>query len=84
MNKIKEKCEINNCNIPVLAKIVDMNPPEIEIKSPEDGSFVDAGEITVSGTVEDTSRNITVDVNGKKSLTFRRGLERKSAFGFRT
>ncbi|AKB57866.1 MULTISPECIES: DUF3344 domain-containing protein [Methanosarcina] len=77
VNKIKEKCEINNCNIPVLAKIVDMNPPEIEIKSPEDGSFVDAGEITVSGTVEDTSRNITVDVNGKKALLSEGGWSAK-------
>lgn len=67
-NKIKETCEVNNCNIPVLAKVVDMTPPKIEIKSPEDGSLVDAGDITVSGTVEDTSRNLTVDVNGKKAL----------------
>ncbi|WP_011307735.1 DUF3344 domain-containing protein [Methanosarcina barkeri] len=68
VNKIKEKCEVNNYNVPVLAKVIDITPPEIEIKSPEDGSFVDAGEITVSGTVEDTSRNLTVDVNGKKAL----------------
>lgn len=67
-NKIKEICEVNNCNIPVLAKIIDMNPPQIEITSPEDGSFVDAGEVTVSGTVEDTSQNLTVDVNGNKAL----------------
>jgi hypothetical protein len=45
-----------------------MNPPQIEITSPEDGSFVDAGEVTVSGTVEDTSQNLTVDVNGNKAL----------------
>ncbi len=67
-NKIKETSEVNNFNAPVLAKIVDMTPPEIEIKSPEDGGFVDAGEITVSGTVEDTSRNLTVDVNGRKAM----------------
>lgn len=67
-NKIKEICEVNNCNVPVLAKIIDMNPPKIEITSPEDGSFVDAGEVTVSGTVEDTSQNLTVDVNGNKAL----------------
>jgi len=67
-NKIKETSEVNNFNAPVLAKIVDMTPPEIEIESPEDGGFVDAGEITVSGTVEDTSRNLTVDVNGRKAM----------------
>ncbi|OEU41569.1 hypothetical protein BGV40_14185 [Methanosarcina sp. Ant1] len=67
-NKTKEICEVNNWNIPILAKIVDMNPPKLEIKSPEDGSLVDAGNVTISGTVEDTSRNLTVDVNGNKAM----------------
>ncbi|MDD4249838.1 MAG: DUF3344 domain-containing protein, partial [Methanosarcina sp.] len=64
-NKKQELCEVNNCNTPFLARIVDLTPPELEIDSPEDGSLVDAGYLTVSGTVEDTNQNLTVDVNGQ-------------------
>ena len=67
-NKKKELCEVNNWNTPFLARIVDLTPPELEIESPEDGSLVDAGYLTVSGTVEDTNRNLTVDVNGEIAL----------------
>ncbi|WP_235283643.1 MULTISPECIES: DUF3344 domain-containing protein [unclassified Methanosarcina] len=67
-NKKKELCEINNWNTPFLAKIVDLTPPELEIENPEDGGLVDAGYLTVSGTVKDTNRNLTVDVNGQKAL----------------
>jgi len=67
-NKKKETCEVNNWNTPFLARIVDLTPPELEIDSPEDGSLVDPGYLTVSGTVEDTNRNLTVDVNGKTAL----------------
>ncbi len=67
-NKKTELCEVNNWNTPFLARIVDLTPPELEIDSPEDGSLVDAGYITVSGTVEDTSQNLTVDVNGQIAL----------------
>jgi len=67
-NKKKELCEVNNWNTPFLARIVDLTPPEIEIEYPEDGDSVDAGYLTVSGTVEDTNRNLTVDVNGQKAL----------------
>jgi len=67
-NKKKELCEVNNWNTPFLAKIVDLTPPELEIECPEDGSLVDAGYLTVSGTVEDTNRNLTVDVNGQTAL----------------
>lgn len=67
-NKKKELCEVNNWNTPFLARIVDLTPPELEIEHPEDGSLVDAGYLTVSGTVKDTSRNLTVDVNGQTAL----------------
>ena len=67
-NKKKELCEVNNWNTPFLARIVDLTPPELEIDSPEDGSLVDPGYLTVSGTVEDTNRNLTVDVNGQTAL----------------
>jgi len=67
-NKKKELCEVNNWNTPFFARIVDLTPPELEIDSPEDGSLVDAGYLTVSGTVEDTSQNLTVDVNGQTAL----------------
>ena len=67
-NRKKELCEINNWNIPFLANIIDLTPPEIEIDSPLDGSSVSSGYLKVSGTVEDTSRNTTVDVNGQKAL----------------
>lgn len=72
-NKVKELREVNNMNSPVIAKVIDMTPPELEIKSPEDGSFVDTGNLTVSGTVEDTSRNLTVKVNGKKATLSKDG-----------
>jgi subtilase family serine protease len=73
-NKKKELCEVNNWNTPFLARIVDLTPPEIEIEYPEDGDSVDAGYLTVSGTVEDTNRNLTVDVNGQKALLSGREL----------
>ncbi|HII79960.1 MAG TPA: DUF3344 domain-containing protein [Methanosarcina sp.] len=67
-NKKKELCEVNNWNTPILARIVDLTPPELEISYPEDGDSVDAGYITVSGMVKDTNRNLTVDVNGQTAL----------------
>ncbi len=67
-NKKKELCEINNWNTPFLANVVDLTPPEVKIESPADGSSVASGYLTVSGTVEDTSKNLTVDVNGQKAL----------------
>ncbi|AAM05166.1 DUF3344 domain-containing protein [Methanosarcina acetivorans] len=67
-NKKKETCEVNNWNSPFLAKVVDLTPPELEIDYPEDGARVDAGYLTVSGTIEDTNRNLTVDVNGQNAL----------------
>jgi len=67
-NKKKELCEINNWNTPFLANVVDLTPPEVKIEFPADGSSVASGYMTVSGTVEDTSKNLTVDVNGQKAL----------------
>lgn len=56
--------EINNNNTPLTVNVIDFTPPEIKIDEPGYGETVDTDKITVSGTVEDTSRNITVSVNG--------------------
>ncbi|MBE0522811.1 MAG: DUF3344 domain-containing protein [Methanosarcinales archaeon] len=58
-----ELCESNNNNTPLILNVIDFTPPEIEIDQPEDGEIVETDVITVSGTIEDTSRNITVLVN---------------------
>ena len=68
MDNKDELNEINNWNMPFLANIIDLTPPEIEIDTPEDGSLVDAGYLTVSGTVEDTDQNLAIDVNGQKAM----------------
>ncbi|WP_255335471.1 DUF3344 domain-containing protein [Methanosarcina sp. KYL-1] len=64
----KELCEINNNNTPLKVNIIDLTPPEIEIEQPEDGESVNSGLILVSGTVEDTSEDISVTVNGEPAL----------------
>jgi subtilase family serine protease len=56
--------ETNNNNTPLTVNVIDFTPPEIKIDKPGNGEIVDTDKITVSGTVEDTSRNITVSVNG--------------------
>jgi len=63
-DKKAELCETNNNNTPLIINVIDFTPPEIEIDQPEDGEIVDTDVITVSGTIEDTSKNITVLVNG--------------------
>ena len=63
-DKKAELCEINNNNTPLTVNVIDFTPPEIEIEQPEDGEIVETDVITVSGTIEDTSKNITVLVNG--------------------
>jgi subtilase family serine protease len=63
-DKKAELCEINNNNTPLTVNVIDFTPPEIEIDQPEDGEIVDTDVITISGTIEDTSKNITVLVNG--------------------
>jgi len=63
-DKKAELCEINNNNTPLIVNVIDFTPPEIEIDQPEDGVIVETDVITVSGTIEDTSKNITVYVNG--------------------
>jgi len=63
-DKKAELCETNNNNTPLTVNVIDFTPPEIEIDQPEDGEIVDTDVITVSGTIEDTSKNITVLVNG--------------------
>jgi len=64
LDKKAELCEINNNNTPLTVNVIDFTPPEIEIDQPEDGEIVDTDVITVSGTIEDTSKNITVLING--------------------
>jgi len=63
-DKKAELCETNNNNTPLTVNVIDFTPPEIEIDQPEDGEIVDTDVITVSGTIEDTSKKITVLVNG--------------------
>jgi subtilase family serine protease len=63
-DKKAELCETNNNNTPLTVNVIDFTPPEIEIDQPEDGEIADTDIITVSGTIEDTSKNITVLVNG--------------------
>jgi len=63
-DKKAELCETNNNNTPLVVNVIDFTPPEIEIDQPKDGEIVETDVITVSGTIEDTSRNITVLVNG--------------------
>jgi subtilase family serine protease len=58
-----ELCETNNNNTPLIVNVIDFTPPEIEIDQPADGEIVANDIITVSGTIEDTSKNITVLVN---------------------
>jgi len=64
LDKKAELCEINNNNTPLIVNVIDFTPPEIEIDQPEDTEIVETDVITVSGTIEDTSKNITVLVNG--------------------
>ena len=68
LDKKAELCEINNNNSPLTVNIIDFTPPEIEIDQPEDGEIVETDVITVSGTIEDTNKNITVLVNGADAI----------------
>jgi len=63
-----EMCETNNNNTPLIVNVIDFTPPEIEIDQPADGKIVETDVITVSGTIKDTSRNITVLVNGAAAI----------------
>jgi subtilase family serine protease len=63
-----ELCETNNNNTPLIVNVIDFTPPEIEIDQPEDGEIVATDVITVSGTIKDTSKNITVLVNSASAV----------------
>ena len=63
-DKKTELNEINNKNSPLIVNVIDFTPPEITIDKPADGQVVDSDTITISGTVEDTSDDITILVNG--------------------
>jgi subtilase family serine protease len=63
-DKKEELRETNNNNTPLTVNVVDFTPPKITIDQPKDGEKIDADVVTVSGTIEDTSNNITVLVNG--------------------
>ena len=67
-DKKAELCETNNNNTPLIVNVIDFTPPEIEIDQPKDGEIVETDVITVSGTIEDTSKNITVLVNGAAAI----------------
>ena len=63
-DKKTELNEINNKNSPLIVNVIDFTPPEITIDKPVDGKIVDSDTITISGTIEDTSDDITILVNG--------------------
>jgi subtilase family serine protease len=67
-DKKAELCETNNNNTPLTVNVIDFTPPEIEIDQPKDGEIVETDVITISGTIEDTSGNITVLVNGASTI----------------
>jgi subtilase family serine protease len=63
-DKKEELRETNNNYTPLTVNVVDFTPPKITIDQPKDGEKIDADVVTVSGTIEDTSNNSTVLVNG--------------------
>ncbi len=63
-NAIKEVCETNNNNTPLTVNVIDFTPPKLTIYQPRNGETLDEDITTISGSVEDASKNIRVTVNG--------------------
>jgi subtilase family serine protease len=63
-NAVKEICETNNNNTPLTVNVIDFTPPKLTISRPKNGEALDEDITTISGNVEDTSKNIRVTVNG--------------------
>ncbi|MDP2844722.1 MAG: hypothetical protein Q8N79_01425, partial [Candidatus Methanoperedens sp.] len=63
-NAVKEICETNNNNTPLTVNVIDLTPPKLTISRPRNGETLDEDITSVSGSVEDTSKNIRVTVNG--------------------
>jgi subtilase family serine protease len=61
---IKELHETNNNNTPLTVNVIDFTPPKLTISRPRNGETLDEAVTQVSGSVEDTSKNIRVTVNG--------------------
>jgi subtilase family serine protease len=62
---IKELHETNNNNTPLTVNVIDFTPPKLTIFRPRNGETLDEAVASVSGSVEDTSKNIKVAVNGE-------------------
>jgi subtilase family serine protease len=60
---IKELHETNNNNTPLTVNVIDFTPPKLTISRPRNGETLDEAVTSVSGSVEDTSKNIRVTVN---------------------
>ncbi len=63
-NAVKEICETNNNNTPLTVNVIDLTPPKLTISRPKNGEALDEDIAAISGSVEDTSKNIRVFVNG--------------------
>jgi subtilase family serine protease len=61
---IKELHETNNNNTPLTVNVIDFTPPKLTISRPRNGETLDEAIMSVSGSVEDISKNIRVTVNG--------------------
>ncbi|MBN2489057.1 MAG: DUF3344 domain-containing protein [Methanosarcinaceae archaeon] len=66
---VSELRENNNNNTPFTVDILDRTPPNITISSPlYDQIFTSSNTVTVGGTIEESSRNTTMLVNGAEAL----------------
>ncbi len=63
-NAIKELHETNNNNTPVTLNVIDFTPPKLSISRPDNGETLNEDITEISGNVEDTSKSISVIVNG--------------------
>lgn len=65
---VSELRENNNNNTPFTVNILDRTPPNITISSPAYDQVFTSNTITVEGTIEESSRNTTMLVNGIKAV----------------
>ena len=63
---VSELRENNNNNTPFTVNILDRTPPNITISSPVYDQVCTSNTVTVEGTIEESSRNTTMLVNGIK------------------
>ena len=65
---VSELRENNNNNTPFTVNILDRTPPNITISSPLYDQVFTSNTATVEGTIEESSRNTTMLVNGIKTV----------------